>query len=48
MAPQPQHLVFDEERHDVGKAYRFLFVVGEAGDFLAFDQELAVGSPDMT
>ena len=42
-----QHLVLDEEGHDLGEADVCLFAVGEARHFLAFDQRLAVRRLDV-
>ena len=45
---QFQHLIFDQEGHDLGEADRLFLAVGEAGNFLVLDQELAVRRLDMT
>ena len=39
-----QHFIFDKEGHDFGEADCFFLAVGEAGDFLALDQKLAIGA----
>ena len=44
---QFQHLVFDKERHDLGEADVFFLAVGEAGNFLALNQKLAVRRLDV-
>lgn len=45
---QFQHLIFDEKRHHFGEADLFFLAVGEAGNFLALHQKLAVRCPDVT
>src|SRR5579864_5796099 len=42
-----QHFVLDQERHHLGEPYRFLLAIGEAGDFLAVHEQLAVRSLDV-
>src|SRR5277367_571024 len=45
---QFQHLVFDKKRHYFGETDSFLLAVGEAGNFLALNQKLAVWRLDVT
>ena len=42
-----QHFIFDKEGHDFGEADCFFLAVGEAGDFLALDQKLAIRGPNV-
>src|SRR5579883_413683 len=45
--PELEHLVFDQERHDLGETDLFLLAIGEAGHLLALDQQLAFGRLDV-
>src|SRR5260370_14882742 len=45
---QLQHLVFDKKRHHFGEADLLFLAVGEAGNFLALHQKLAVRRLDVT
>ena len=44
---QFQHLIFDKEGHNFGETHLFLLAVGEAGNFLALNQKLAVRRLDV-
>src|SRR5271154_5755587 len=45
---QFQHLIFDKKGHYFGETDSFLLAVGEAGNFLALNQKLAVWRLDVT
>ena len=44
---QSQHLIFDKEWHNFSEPHLFLLAVGEAGNFLALNQKLAVRRLDV-
>src|SRR5689334_19228826 len=41
VSAQTLQLILDKEGHDLGQADGFLFIIGEAGDALAFDERLS-------
>jgi len=43
-----QHLIFHKEGHNLGEANLFFLTVGEARNFLALDQKLAIRRLDVT